>query len=453
MTWVDVASAAGYSDPFSLQADLVYDVVACLWKSGFRSIESYLSIARQEMTLRNGSFPESMVIHFRRVARAAARGRGPPRQATELPFTRLQELPDTVDAIAAHGPAHPRRLAIIASWWMLREMEVANLTLSCLSFSGLSATLLLPCSKTDSTGIGASRSLSCSCESAASDLCPYHALRAQGAFAASMACRFFNVTSAVGMEAAIFGRPLFPDAGGTAISKLGTSHTVMQLASALKLELFTVTGAPRFSGHTFRATGAMHLASSGIDVWRIQLHGRWGSDAVLRYVRLAPLAGHLSLEASLGKDLKTVQAAISCAKGELARLEVSTKPAQLQQTLDEALGPQLAICSGPLGKPLVSDILGTRTKWSRTPKDGELLVLSAKNIAHSCRPPQQASTNLVLPGSFVTWCGWSVVESSGATAAQWCSSTGAGTLVLCQRCFGAQSPAEHSSSSSSGNEM
>ena len=46
----------------------------------------------------------------------------------------------------------------------------------------------------------------------------------------------------------------------------------------------------------------MHLASSGIDVWSVQLHG-----AVLRYVRLTLLAQSLSLEVSLGRDLQAVQ--------------------------------------------------------------------------------------------------------------------------------------------------
>ena len=50
--------------------------------------------------------------------------------------------------------------------------------------------------------------------------------------------------------------------------------------------------------------------SCGIDVWRFQLHGRWGSSSVLRYIRLSPLAPTLALEAALGRDLRQVQHAI-----------------------------------------------------------------------------------------------------------------------------------------------
>ena len=36
-TWIDVANAAGYSDPFTLNPDLLYDVSAAFWKAGYRS--------------------------------------------------------------------------------------------------------------------------------------------------------------------------------------------------------------------------------------------------------------------------------------------------------------------------------------------------------------------------------------------------------------------------------
>ena len=101
----------------------------------------------------------------------------------------------------------------------------------------------------------------------------------------------------------------------------------------------------------------MWLAASGIDVWRIQLHGRWGSDTVLRYVRLAPLAKSLALEVSLGKDLSNVRSALLQAKATLANLVPTASPIPIDDSLAEALGP-LAKPAAFLGKPAVDHILG-----------------------------------------------------------------------------------------------
>ena len=49
--------------------------------------------------------------------------------------------------------------------------------------------------------------------------------------------------------------------------------------------LETLTGARPFSGHTLSSTGAMYRASCGVDMWRIQLHGRWGFRTGLDLVR------------------------------------------------------------------------------------------------------------------------------------------------------------------------
>ena len=68
--------------------------------------------------------------------------------------------------------------------------------------------------------------------------------------------------------------PLFPASSGNVATKVQVSSAVCQVARLLGMPLETLTGVRRYFGHTFRATGATYLASCGIDVWRIQLHGR-----------------------------------------------------------------------------------------------------------------------------------------------------------------------------------
>ena len=85
-------------------------------------------------------------------------------------------------------------------------------------------------------------------------------------------------------------------------------------------------------------------------------------------MRLAPLSGNLSIEASLGRDLKAVQSEIVNAKAELSKLRGATVVDDLQLALDDSLGPQLSSCSGVLGKPSVSQVLESRSSaWPRDP--------------------------------------------------------------------------------------
>ena len=56
-------------------------------------------------------------------------------------------------------------------------------------------------------------------------------------------------------------------------------------------------------GHALRVGGAQSLARAGLCTWIIQLLGRWGSDAVLGYVRAAPLAASTSWAAAASSSL------------------------------------------------------------------------------------------------------------------------------------------------------
>lgn len=437
-TWKAVATAAGFADPFAADPELLYQGAAALWMAGYRSLDSYLSAVRQQMTLDRGSIPDSIHIHFRRISRAAARGRGPARQATGLPFARLAELPDTVSPLVPEGPCFPRRAAVAASWWMLRETEFANLAIGMVSFSGSTVTIRLPRSKEDPTATGTARTLGCACKSQLAGLCPFHVLQSQVTWAKEQA-RAHSTPEA--------DFPLFPTRGGGPTNKVQVSATVQAIAADLKLPLETPTGAPLYSGHSFRVTGAQFLAGCGIDVWRIQLHGRWGSAAVLRYIRLAPLAPTLALEAALGRDLRQVQKAITAARAELEATEGGT--AQLQKQLDEAIGPGSPMAQDVLGRPDVRQVIQRKAPRSREPEPGERLVASTQRNSrgtkwHAVRTPASSAeqgagmadaTSFVRPGE-VTVCGWRVPPGAGAQYRPAAQVLEAGRAALCTLCFG-----------------
>ena len=215
----------------------------------------------------------------------------------------------------------------------------------------------------------------------------------------------------------------------------------------------------------------MRLAASGIEVWRIQLHGRWGSDAVLRYIRLSPLSATLALETSLGKDLKQVQAAIAKAKGELASLKTARtslqnpgasssgdQSDQLEVVLQEALGAHLAKEAGVLGKPMVDELLTHTKGWHRKPYPRELLVANdMSSLVHALRPPQlhdeevnlgELWTDMQQHGGHLTWCGCKLTTRAPTSLVIWDAEIAA-ISSLCKRCFGRETDQVVDSSSGS----
>lgn len=172
--------------------------------------------------------------------------------------------------VAKGGPIWPARASLLASWWLLREIEAAHAIREHIEIDQANKRVnwRLPSSKTDWKALGATRSHSCSCECAPAEQCPYH--------------NIVGHPAAIGQEPS---SPVFPSSDGSPASKTGWADTFQHLGAALGLPTSHPNGARCFAGHSARASGAVHLAASQIEVWRIQLFGRWGSQVFLQYIR------------------------------------------------------------------------------------------------------------------------------------------------------------------------
>lgn len=363
----------------------------------------------------------------------------------------VANLLDDGTPLAGDGPSHPVRTALVASWWLLREVEAGNLRRQDVTFQNGEARLTLPASKNDQTGIGTSRSLRCICETDRAALCPYHLAMAQHNWSGKVA----ETAGFAANEA-----PHFPAAAGQPCTKRGMSATVLALANKLGLVVVDTTGAPRFSGHVFRVSGAIHLARCGIDVWRIQLHGRWGSEAVLRYVRLAPLAGNLALEATLRRDLSHVREQLEEAKGRLAlaamESERNPREVSLRDILDRGLRVQDA--KGPLCTPdaevICCGTAGRNIRAKRRPKASEVIVSYPDGKRHALRTPRcqidgddlaELRDRLESDSDDLTWCGLRFGPNADVFMEIWDEKE----TRLCRRCFAFADTSGATSSSSS----
>ena len=260
-------------------------MVGVLKQAGYRSAVNYLEAAKRVHIESGLPFSIQLKHACRTASRSAKRDLGSSKQAEALSLFAMASFEGNGPPIKG-GPANPGQACLISAWWLLREIEASHAKVSHVLVNRDShvVSLKLPNSKTDFMALGTSRSHSCCCQLGASKMCPYHALLRQVDYAKNLGGNFEGW--------------LFPTQEGDKATKRGWCRTFTAIALKQGLETEWNNGAPKYTGHTARASGAVHLALAKVDLWRIQLFGRWTSSAFLRYVRSAPLASlhELALE-------------------------------------------------------------------------------------------------------------------------------------------------------------
>ena len=354
-TWSQVARARGFTDPFLLSPQLISEVAACLKAAGYRSVPAYLSLAKQEFArkhLQGSALPDGILLAIREASRSARRGLGPSKHTGELPFLRLSELESFAFDPRPEEPAQPLATMVMACWFLMREIEVADLQIRHVSFRCEAGTLYvdvyLRVQKTDPQGSGCTRTHTCTCSTLPACLCPYHVGKAQQEIAS---------TANGGRTDA----PFFPAANNNMFTKKGFVSMVQVICKALGVPTHAPNGASLVTGHVPRATGAIFFAENGVEVWRIQLLGRWGSGAIKLYIKDAPVKAmsKIVLEALANQDLHEVSADLASLEGALDR---ASKPGSL------------------LPRPSLAELkeAGLTVAGPRLPSDGDDLVLNLK---------------------------------------------------------------------------
>ena len=197
------------------------------------------------------------------------------------------------------------------------------------------------------------------CASSLTALCLVHVLRAQHSWAAELARTNRESLST---------EPLFPAPSGNVASKVQVSSTVRQVASIFGMPLDTESGAHRYSRHTFRATwgNVPHV------LWdrRLENPAAWplGFQCCPEECGALASAHSLSLEVSLGGDLRAIQKQALAIKAELAQSEAPFSLRELQDVYQDSQGERLSSTTRVLAIPPVREVLELPAgRWSRMP--------------------------------------------------------------------------------------
>ena len=407
--WCDVSKRARL-EPFRLTPDGIYSVMGAFKAAGYRSAMQYLDLAKQEHIHRGHAWSEQLALAYRVCSRSCKRALGPSKQASALPMDKVPTVAWD-EAMVTNGPRDPVTATIVASWWLLREIEASHARIQHLTFDHESKTVawLLPSSKTDVAALGATRKHACSCEVLSPQLCPYH-----------------SVLRLMGSRGPL--EPVFVDINGAPPSKAGWADTFQAIARALGIPVCLANGARAFTGHSARATGAQYLAARGVELWRIQIFGRWDSDVILRYVREAPLSQLSELAIEAGH------------KDSLARAR-----RELEALLRKAR-PSLAIPDADWCDELIGTEAPPPPSVPHDSSERLILNLSPGGKIHRCRTDLSVPSNALHPRHWKAYCSWPFARDH--TLFRWVSNDCEGRR--CQRCFPSARRTNSSASSASG---
>jgi hypothetical protein len=285
-TWREYHAKAHRLEPhivvaecFPITVDALARVAALMKLDQYRSFSNYAYWAKAEHTRLGYAWSPQLALELKAGLRSLGRGIGPARQSQTFDLLLiaacLAKEPDQDDG----QPLFPGYAVVLGSLWVLREIELAWAVWSDITVDDCDrkVTWRLPVSKTDPQAKACSRSWGCLCAHLAQEVCPYHV--------------FVDYRHRVREQLDLQGSsPVFPDRKGLVVQKaamvLGFEKVFMRAGLACR----DAAGRRCFGGHSCRVAGSRFWAASGLELMKLQIFARWGSNVILRYVAEAPLA-------------------------------------------------------------------------------------------------------------------------------------------------------------------
>jgi hypothetical protein len=437
-----------------LTVEVVLALAASLKAGRYRSAKLYLSAVKLHSERMGYPTSDTVNRHIKDATRSCERGQGGNRQAGALPFDRLSELPSSPSPWVTGGPLGPSQLVLAGAWWLTREIELSNTRACHISFAGspavpgqLVATWCLPASKADPQALGENRVHGCTCEHKGLHACPAHALYLQRGRLAQIFPGRFDAQGSPDPDL-----PLFPDRAGAPVSKEKVVETIRCAARHLGLPAHAADGEQLWTGHSLRVTGAQGLTRAGLELWALQLLGRWGSSAILGYVASTPLASSHKWAPLVASGLG-LEAAIRAAQGaQQDRMRPAASPRPVAPAVRSRTTASASVSTAPASAAAQASVSAASAAALVQALRAEVSAIAAsvRTLEANSTAPEFVKNDVSgvvhriragdphrPPATWVTTCGWYFGKSA---CAQKVRVLPVAHKLCCERCL----PAERS---------
>ena len=154
-----LARKQGIISIYPLQSHTLERVAASFMHAGYRTTPKYLTELKVRNTELGFEWSAQLDLTMHRCCAATQRGIGPPRKAGEIHLAVAAKMCEGQTPSVRGGPEFAKRSWLISVFWVLREIDQANIRLhsSHVVIGGAWARLVLPVSKTDPGVVGRAR--------------------------------------------------------------------------------------------------------------------------------------------------------------------------------------------------------------------------------------------------------------------------------------------------------
>ena len=402
MKILDAAKAS-----YPLTPESIKMLAGALREAGYKSAYMYIIEAKTHHVELGHAWTHLLDRHFKLTISAAKRGMGPRKKAPEV-----QEDIWSCGSLLPEGGAKKGELLLAAhlfalgTHWMLREIEIARLTASDVSFDirGRTVSLILRESKMDQSAKGVMRTLQCLCRDSCDLRCPY------------------AVLEVLVNHAMLKGSP---------DSHLAIIAEVQQATKAEVIKAWRKLYGSTVTGHSARRSGALQYIRKGWAISQVAFLGRWKSSVILEYAQeaLESMAvngdkkfGEAPLKQSTLQVDKEVSELVLQAQSQVPR-DPEVKLAVVQQIQKELA--KLKANTKDAAENLQKEIQVLETKWETNSTYLPNLVKSARHqVIHK-------NNRILVYAPSAQWrsvCGWHYYNSNYEFVC------GEDTKVTCTKC-------------------
>ena len=333
-------------------------------------------------------------------------------------------------------PFGQQRFAIVATWWMLREIEAAQLRIcDVIPHTNGIIGLRFDLQKNDCEGAGETVYLQCICGTERVEYCPTCALHEQVSMVQRRAGEFSRISEC--------HLPLFPKQSGGILEKKMVVRFIEEVATNDGIPLKTATGKRRFGGHFFRILGATWLCERGIARERIMALGRWKSGAVDRYLRNTPLKNVFTISRDVaGGNFASVRgphlSGVGCAGTALRSPLESGTGSGVRCVPSSGFASEVLISPGETRR--MAPLERSKSEFAFGACDAKTHVACPTNmlvLSHTRNGRVHAMVGEVMgaPTSWESRCGWRFGSHGPGT---WSFVPTSAGLSLCGKCFNPQ---------------